>query len=305
MKTLAIDSAQQAERKISEKAFIDCLQALHSLEKLSLRQGLGYAWSLQSFLAIATKESLKILTLSTIPTFSPTDLQNRLEPGSFINIKELTAGLSEDTLKLLLPYLAKMARLAVHLTVPSSRVLRITTASPSLRFLKLEFQPGSVIRAGDLILFAKAHSALESLELGPDDEDIMPSAEDFTDSTIDQIARLLPNLTILEFRVADTFLTEFSLLSLGTFCKRLVSCDIYGSFFFEDVVRSAQPNLFPALLSFRLMQTVSDRRQYTDPEETARRILQTAPSLLFLDLGYENLTESDIALQNAVNELAK
>ena len=250
------------------------------------------------------KVSLKILTLSNISTFWLRDLENRLEPGSLTNIEEFAAGLSDDTLKLLLPYLAKTTRLALHLTMPSNRALRIATAGPGLRFLKLEFQPGSVIRASDLVLFAKAHGTLESLELGPDNEDVMPSGEDFADLTMDQVARLLPNLETLEFYVIDTSVTELSLLSLGTFCKRLDSCNIYGNFFFEEVVRSAQPSLFPALHSFWLMQTVSDRRQYTDPEETARQILQIAPSLRYLDFAYENSTESDIALQDAVNELA-
>lgn len=225
------------------------------------------------------------------------------------NVEDFTAGLSEDGLKLLLPCLTKLTSLTINLTEPSSQALRICAATPSLRSFKLDFDARTIVRAKDLILFAETHISLESLELGSYEEDNLSAADgDITDATMDQVARLLPNLESLECYMAGTSVTEASLLSLCTFCKRFDSCSMYGSFFFEELVRSATSNLWPALRSLRLRQPALDRRPenrrvYTDPEDMAKRILQAAPRLWWFDLDFVNATDGDIALHNAVAEL--
>ena len=228
-------------------AFSDCLQALRSLETLLIRKGLKNAWSLKSFRAVAKHQSLKQAELRAIPTSWLRGIENNSERGIFRNIEGFTAGLSEDGLRLILPYLAKTTSLTIYLTEPSSQALRICAAAPSLLHIKLGFDARCIVRARDLILFAEAHNALFALELGSEDEDDLPSADDITDATMDQVARLLPNLEILKFYVAGTAFTESSLLSLGTFCKWLVSCSVYGHICFEELVRRAPNNLYPTL----------------------------------------------------------
>ena len=299
-----VGSRQLDGEKISEAAFIDCLQALKSLEMLSLRHGLDNAWSLNSFLSVAKHESLKKLTLPLIPLHWLQVHDNVGERESFTHVQDFDASLSENGLELLLPRLAKIITLEIYLVGPSSRALRVAATAPTLRSFKLTFSSSSVIRESDLILFAETHNALENLELGSEDQDIL-SADGITDATIDQMARLLPKLETLEIYVTDATLTEVSLLSLGTFCKRLEACNLYGDFFFEALVSNCQPNLFPALRNLWLIQPVSDRRQYTDPEDTARRFIQAAPNLRYLDFDFENSTEGDIALQDAVSEITR
>lgn len=300
-----IDLRRQGAERTSDVAFLDCLEALNSLEILSLRYGLDSAWSLASFLGIAKHRSLKELKLPVIPLPWLRELDNDRDGGFFTNVEEFNACLSDHGLELVLPHLAKITKLETNIIGPSTHALRIAATAPALRSLTLAFDANSVIHERDLILFAETHSALESLDLGSEDLDDIPSADDITDTTIDQVARLLPKLKFLEIYLADTALTETSLLSLGTFCKCLDTCSISGDFFFEGLVRNCQHNLFPALGSLRLMQSVSDRRQYTDPEETARQFVKIAPNLTHLDFDLENSTEGDTALEGAVYELTR
>ena len=305
LNTLVIDLEQQCDEITSDAAFLDCLQALKSLELLSLCHGLGNAWSLNSFLGVAKHRSLKRLALPVIPLPWLRELDNNGEGRSFTHVEDFDAHLSENGLELVVPHLANTTKLEIYIIGPSSQALRIAATAPALRSLKLTFGANSVIHERDLILFAETHSALESLDLGSEDQENIPSADDITDTTIDQVARLLPKLETLQICLADATLTEASLLSLGTFCKYLETCDISGDFFFEGLVRNCQPNLFPALRTLWLIQPLSDRRQYTDPEETARQFVQVAPNLRSLDFDYENSTESDTALQDAVSELTR
>ena len=138
----------------------------------------------------------------------------------------------------------------------------------------------------------------------------MLSGAGITDATMDQVARLLPSLVTLNFYVTGTSITEASLLSLGTFCKRLGSCCMVGRFFFQELVCSARDNLFPALAYLRPVQSAPDHRPenqclYTNPKDTAKRILKVVPCLQYFDFDFDIATapDSDIDLHNAMCEL--
>ena len=152
----------QFDQTSPDAAFSDYRQALKSLEVLSVQNGWTSAWSIKSFLAVAGYESLQSVALPAVPFSWLQNLGSNLERGFFLKIEDFTAGLSEDGLKLLLPYLAKTACLTVNLTEPSSQVLRICATASSLRYLDLEFDFSHVVRASDLILFVKNHVAQES-----------------------------------------------------------------------------------------------------------------------------------------------
>jgi len=290
-------------------AFSDCLQALQSLEKLTLRRGMAIAWTLTSFLAVAKHPSLKSLVLPATPSSWLRGLENNLERRFFRNVEDFTAGLSEDGLKSLLPCLTETKSLEIYLTEPSSQALKVCSV-PNLRSLILRFKARSVVRARDLILFAETCISLKSLEVSSFYVNDILSADRITDATMDQVARLLPNLESLQFDVADTSLTEASLLSLGSFCKRLKTCRLHGCFFFQELVRSAPVDLFPALHSLSFQQPAFDHRPvnhrlYRDPEDTAKRVLQVAPCLRFLAFDLSTATNGENALRIAVFQLAR
>lgn len=305
--SLNLDADTGAEA-ISERGLTEFLRNMRQLSLLDIRLGFEGVWSFEALTVLAQYPSLTTLEIPDIPDNWILDLVGNSTMQLFPKLNRLGTGLSESGLEMLLPHLKEIFGLEIALSGQSTNALRLVADVPGIRFLSFSLNPRSVVRGEDLIRLAKNTPGLEQLELPaapPWDTEppALPSALGITDETIQEVARLLPELETLRLGLENCTLTEASLLSLGTHCKKLTHCYISADISFEELRREAPPGLFPELTLLELNQPRSNRRHLRDVNETARWLVREAPELCALRVGDDNLTNTDHDLEDTVDNL--
>lgn len=300
--------ADTGAKAISERGLTEFLKNMRQLSLLDIRLGFEGVWSFEALTVLAQYPSLTTLEIPEIPDNWILDLVGNSTMQLFPKLNRLGTGLSEFGLEMLLPHLKEIFGLEIALSGQSTKALRLVADVPGIRFLSFSLNPRSDVRGEDLIRFAKNSPGLEQLELPAappwgTEPPVLPSAHGITDATINEVARLLPELDTLRLDLENCPLTEASLLSLGTRCKKLTHCYISADISFEDLRREAPPGLFPELTFLGFNQPRSNRRHLRDVNDTARWLVREAPELYELRVGDNNLTDTDIDLEYTVDNL--
>ena len=295
-------------KPLSKKGFAQFLDGMRQLSTLSIRQGFDSLMTSEAFGHLVQYQYLVHLDLPDVSEQWIRDLDPSVFPreGPLPKITTFSAALSDGGLELMLPYLRNVKNLDLR---PYGQFINAFGIIASAQLTNLEnFSLGvlsrTIMRGADLIAFARTAKNLEYLWIpeDPDSLDRFPSAIDVTDAVIEELARHLPNLEELCIKMDGAPLTEASLISLGEYCKHLKTCYILADVFFEELVRKAGPNWFPALEELYITQPVSDRREYTENLQTAKYLLLACPKLEDLDqeFGEQNDYDDDFTL--AVND---
>ncbi|MCJ1288356.1 hypothetical protein MMC26_007711 [Xylographa opegraphella] len=287
------------DRPVSKEGFALFLKDMRHLSTLSLIRGFDDVMSSESFGHIVQYQYLTSLNLPDIPEQWIQDLKpNRIPRGGLLpNITTLSAGLSDRGLELLLAYLRNIKNLQIRPCGQFVDAFSIIASAQlvDLEHLSLRVSPDTIVRGADLILLAKTARRLEQLHIpgDPDESNELPYAINVTDAVIDEMASHLTNVKELCLKMEGASLTEASLISLGSQCKRIESCYISANIFFEELVRKGPPNLFPFLEELFITQQRSDRREHTDVSQTAKLLLLVFPRLQDLNQEAGDLSDMD------------
>ena len=260
---------------------------MRSLSVLRMRYGCTNLWSAEMLGGLAVHRSLSNLEIPNTPDDWLRILTTTTKDLLFFNIHTLVVGVSDNGLEILTPHIKKVSKLELFLQGPSTNALATITGVPHLTFLQLHFSPGSVIRGTDLISLAKNCKCLKYIRVACSDFPqmvVLPTAKEISDTTIDHLAKLLPDLREFHLATSDTILTSAALISLGSHCKNLWRVSLSADVFIEDVVRKTHPNFFPTLAELNVLLPESTLHHYETPEETAIAFLRSAPEFCSLEL---------------------
>ncbi|MCJ1436738.1 hypothetical protein MMC27_006120 [Xylographa pallens] len=205
--------------------------------------------------------------------------------------------------------LSQIELLFLHMEGDACRTLINAATCPNLKVLLLELLSDEVVRGTEILSLLDYCPILRMLCIEKHDQDsgkaIPITCEKVTDTTIERLARSRARFMNLGLRIADSPLTEKSLLAFGMYCQSLTTITISADIDFEALLRGDHQSRFPELKSVTIFPPASGRRHYSDHEQVAKRLLEAAPELITLNLGAENLTPSEEVVIGVVNELIK
>ena len=295
--------------EISEQSMIDFIESMPSLKSLDIRYGIGFIWSFKLFITVAQQENLKKLHLPDFLDSWIPHLASFPHGSLFPNIKTLGIGLSDTTFETVRPYLSQIEVLYLHMDGDARCTLINAATCRNLHFFLLTLLSDEVLRETEILSLLDNCPILEILRIRKYDQDsgeaIQITCEDITDATIEHLARSRAAFTDLDLRIADSPLTEKSLLAFGTYCQSLTAIAISADVDLEALLQGDHQSRFPDLKRLNIFPPASGRRHYRDPEQVAKRLLEAAPYLITLNLGAENLTPSEEVVNGIVNELIK
>ncbi|MCJ1386104.1 hypothetical protein MMC17_009229 [Xylographa soralifera] len=298
------------DENISEQGMVDFIHSMPSLELLHVRDFFHSSRSLKIFLAIAQHENLEELKLPRIPDGWIPELASVPPESMFRKTDLITFSLSDASFETLLPCLVRINCVVLNpLNGHARRALRCASRCPGLIALSLQLEPDEVLQERDLLQLNDGCPELFKLYIQGFNHSTSSffddSSKNIGDTTIDQVARYHPELLQLEFFLTGATLTENSILSVNRYCKNMSEIELSADVFLESLLRNDHQNLFPELKILKIRPPPSDRRQYSNPEQMAKRLLEAAPKLRTLDLGSENLSPSEEVVNGIVNELIK
>ncbi|MCJ1396647.1 hypothetical protein MMC18_009539 [Xylographa bjoerkii] len=293
---LALDTdCSYSTELVSRKGFVEFLADMQSLSHLKIRYGFDEVMSSEALAHIARYQFLSTLSLPDMAEQWVIDLDRGSTSAVelFPSLRTFKAGLSDTGVRLLLRHLPNIGRLVIRPFELAEQSFHIIAEAQltTLYSLTLNFDHDSVVYGTDLLLLAEYAKKLEYLDLPPPEKDsdyidylVYPHARGITDEVIDELARRLPLLAMLDLNTRETNLTEASLISLGTYCKRLSRLSLSVNASFEGFARKGHPDLFPALEDWTLGQPDTNRRPHSNLRQIAEWICQMMPNLNSVDL---------------------
>ncbi|MCJ1401836.1 hypothetical protein MMC11_005053 [Xylographa trunciseda] len=298
----------------SEYGMINFIQSMPSLRLFDVRGVVDGIWSFKLLVAMAQQGNLHTLSLPDIPDAWTSDFVRFPHDGLFLKTRNLTTGLSDACLEILVPYLSRIQSLWLNVSGRSLRILTAAARCASLKYLNLHLEADDIVRGRDLLLLTNSCPLLRWLEVSAKGSEpcshLDVGCENITDATIDHLARSCAELYHLSLCLAGSTLTEQSLLSLSRHCKGLSLLNITADVDLDALLRDDHRNCFPRLDDFELRPPPpSDRRHYANPVQTLKRLLEAAPGLRYLELGsgerFENRTPSEQELQDKFDSLVE
>ncbi|MCJ1242050.1 hypothetical protein MMC14_010057 [Varicellaria rhodocarpa] len=309
LRTLDLTTKAGHNIEFSARTFSDCIAAMRSLSVLRMRYGWMNLWSAEILGGLALHQSLSNLEMPNIPDDWLRSLTATAEDLLFLKVHTLVIGVSDTGLEILMPRIKNVSKLELFLQGPSTNALATIASLPNLTSLQLHFSPGSVIRGTDLISLAENCKCLEYIRVAHLDFPqlmVLPTSERISDTTIDHLAWLLPDLREFHLAMSDTILTDAALISLGSHCKHLWRVSLAADIFIEDVVRKTHPNFFPTLAELNVILPESASHHYETPEETAEAFLKTVPEFCSLELYHPEGLDNEVErFADVVSDMAR
>lgn len=276
------------ENMVTQDGLAMFLQKMDFLRVVSIRDGFEDSWSYKTFHALISFRNLYLLSIPDIQD----DWVQSIRDASpiyppFPNLRHFSTGISDKNLECLAQYATNMVSLELHFKniPPSHNLLASASNFSQLRSLTAFFCPNSSVSGHELILLGEKCPQLTELLIG-EIEGEAPTGIGISDNIIEEMTRKMPSLINFSFVLtSSTNLSWQSVLSFGRHCRNLQRLKLSSNFSWEDVIRSAQGEIF-AVLSYLHIFVDKDNRgvdiQYFGVKTTlefATRFVAMAPKL--------------------------
>ena len=204
---------------MAELAFIRLLKRLPSLTSFHGSSDFLGSWVTGAALKALTEcPALIRIHLSLADPEFPMSLAE-ISTASFPKLKYASFRAQENRLWYLCRSGLKIEELGLQVVGQSSSIFRLCALLKNIRKLDIRFMHGdnTIIEGVDLLVLANNCHHLEEFACSLFGDEYI-RAEGLTDQVIDQFAREMPQLRVLEIKHLSDGVTEKSLLSLGTHC---------------------------------------------------------------------------------------